>query len=205
MVEATIQAREMTFEEFEREYIGKRYEYVDGHAIPMGPEIIDVDGGVIVSPASVEHGLIVAEFEFRIGLFVRVHGLGRVFGADTGFLMTRAPEQLRAADVALISVARLISVKRGAWLSSPPDLAVEVISEHDLASDIRRKTEDYMENGARLLWIVYPDERLIDVYRPGEPAQTLRESDDLDGFDVLPGFSVPVAELFAPLDQLADS
>ena len=81
------------------------------------------------------------------------------------------------------------------------DLAVEVISEYDRAQDIRQKASSYMARGTRLLWIVYPDQRIIDVYRPGQPAVTVGEKDRLDGADVLPEFSVAVSEIFAVLGE----
>ena len=58
-----------------------------------------------------------------------------------------------------------------------------------------------MENGTRLLWLVYPDTRLIDVYRPNQPTLTLKPADTLDGGDVLPGFTASLAAIFAVLDK----
>jgi len=58
-----------------------------------------------------------------------------------------------------------------------------------------------MENGTRLLWLIYPDNRLIDVYRPGQPTVTLKAGDTLDGGDVLPGFTASLAAIFAILNQ----
>lgn len=203
MAAQTAPVRPITLEEFEARYAGKRYEYVNGRAVPMGPEIVGPNGEITVAATKSEHGLLVDEIQFAVSQFVREHRLGRVFGAETGFVMRQDTHDIRAADVAFISMERMNSVKRGEWLPFPPDLAVEVVSEYDTARDVRDKSEDYMENGTRLLWSVYPDRRLIDVHRPGQPVVTLRGDDMLDGGDVLPGFAVPVRDLFAPLDTLS--
>jgi len=203
VVQAIAPSREMTFEAFEREFAGKRYEYVDGRPVPMGPELVGSKGEIIVSPTKPAHGLVLDEIEYWISQFVRQHRLGRVFGAETGFMMQLDPPIMRAADVAFISNDKARLVKPDEWLPFPPDLAVEVISEYEKASDVRRKTQEYMQHGTRLLWVFYPATRLIDVYRPGQPVITLGASDMLDGGDVLAGFAISVAELFAPLDALA--
>ena len=193
---------ELTFEEFVEQYGGRRYEYVDGRALPMGPEIAGPDGEMTVGPTKLAHGMIVEEMSFLLGSFVRKHRLGRVLGAETGFLMTHDPEQMRAADVAFVSDEVLAQVTDpGDWLPFPPDLAVEVVSEHDRAADLRRKIDDYLRYGTRLLWVIYPDQRRIDVYAPGAPVVALDEDGTLDGGEVLPGFQTAVRDLFAVLDR----
>lgn len=204
MAAQTAPARTMTLEEFEAHFAGKRYEYVNGRAVPMGPEMIGADGATTVTPTKSEHGLVIDRIHVKISVFVEEHELGLVFGAETGFIMRQDRHDIRAVDVAFISRDRLSAVKRGSWLPFPPDLAVDVVSEYDRAREIREKVEDYMENGTRLLWIIYPDRRLIDVHRPGLPAVKLGSADQLDGADVLPGFSAPVKAIFAPLDALSD-
>ena len=194
--------REMTLREFEAKYAGKRYEYVDGRAVPMGPEIIGDKGEVTVAATKSEHGLVVDVCQFAVSSFVREHKLGRVFGAETGFIMREDTHEIRAADIAFVASERLRFVERGEWLPFPPDLAIEVISEYDTARDIRQKAEAYMKNGTRLLWMVYSDQRIIDVHRPGQPIVTLSVDDTLDSGDVLPGFSASVRTIFSALDAL---
>jgi Uma2 family endonuclease len=201
MADRVAPAPEMTFEEFELRYAGKRYEYVDGRPVPMGPEIVNGDGEVIVSPTKPQHALMVDEIQFRVGHFVREHHLGRVFGAEMGFLMQQDPFQMRAADVAFVPYERLNGVDLKQWLPFAPDLAVEVISEYEKAADIRRKAQSYMDNGTRLLLVVYPDTWLIDAYRPGQAVLSLGVGDVLDAGDVLPGFHLDVGKLFAILSE----
>ena len=79
----------------------------------------------------------------------------------------------------------------------PPDLAVEVISPSDEPGDIARKKDLYRRAGVPLVWWVDPKRRMVAVYRDGELLAELGEGDELDGGDVLPGFRLPVAEIFA--------
>jgi Uma2 family endonuclease len=201
MADHGVLAREVSFEEFERLYAGRRYEYVDGRAVPMGLEIINPDGEVVVTPTKSKHGELALELGRLIGNFVREHNLGKTFGAETGFLMQADPPEVRAEDVAFISASRTAQIDPDEWLPFPPDLAVEIVSEYERAADIRRKAQSYMERGTRLLLIVYPDTKLIDAYRPGQPVLTLGTADALDGGDVLPGFRLDVGALFAILDR----
>ncbi len=195
-----IETREITFEEYEQMYAGKRYEYVDGRALPMGIEIMNEDGELIVPPPKPQHGLLAMEIAGLLRDIVRPKQLGKLF-TEFGFLMQTNPPELRAPDVAFVSQEKLAEVDLGEWLPFPPDLAIEVISEFDRAQDIRQKASSYMAHGTRLLWIVYPDQRIIDVYQPGQPALTVGEKDRLDGADVLPDFSVAVSEIFAVLEN----
>jgi Uma2 family endonuclease len=204
MAERVVPARRVTFEEFIEEYTGRRYEYVDGRAVPMGPEIVDRDGRVMVAPTKSAHGLIVGRLTIIIGQFVLENNLGEIFGAETGFLVDAKTQELRAADVAFYPRERLKEIRRGEWLPFPPALAVEVVSEHDRAAEVRRKARSYMAGGTRLLWIVYPGERVVDVYRPGQPTETLGAADTLDGGEVLPGFTAALGQVFAALEALGD-
>lgn len=193
---------ELTFEEFVERYGGRRYEYVDGQALPMGPEIAGPDGEVSVGPTKLSHGMVVNRISRLVTNYVDDNRLGAVLDAETGFLMIREPEQMRAADVAFVSNEKLAQVTDPSdWLPFPPDLAVEVVSEHDRAADLRRKIDDYLQYGTRLLWIVYPDQRRIDVYAPDAPVAALGENGTLDGGEVLPGFQAAVQDVFAVLDR----
>lgn len=77
-----------------------------------------------------------------------------------------------------------------------PDLAVEVVSPHDLAYDVDSKVEDYLQADVRLVWVVNPVTRTVRVHRPDGPGTTLRLDDELTGGDVLPGFRCPLRDIF---------
>ena len=83
-----------------------------------------------------------------------------------------------------------------------PDLAVEIKSPSDSGRQMREKAEYYLANGARLVWLVYPQKRLIEAYSLDADVEILLEDDTLTGGDVLPGFASAVAEVFAdPLGE----
>ena len=106
----------------------------------------------------------------------------------------------RLPDVAFNKGKRSI-VKQGS-VPKMPDLAIEIKSPDDTIQEMRDTAAYYLANGSRLVWLVYPNYRLIEVYRLGADIQILGEEDTLTGGDVLPGFELPVREVFA--DPLAE-
>lgn len=162
-----------------------------------------VDGVLIrMSPSGWDHGAIAAELTGRLWMFVHEHRLGRLYAAETGFVVAREPDSVLGPDIAFVSTARLPEVKRGRSFSPiAPDLAVEVESPSNTQREIARKMELYLAGGTRLIWLFRPKKRVVLVYRPDVPDATLTESDDLDGFDVLPGFRLRIGELFETLDS----
>jgi Uma2 family endonuclease len=76
-----------------------------------------------------------------------------------------------------------------------PDLVVEVVSAGDRVDEIADKIRMWLDVGVRLIWVAYPQRRAIEVHRPGHPVLALGTADHLDGYDVVPGFSAPVAQV----------
>ena len=167
---------------------GYKYELVAGRLRKM-------------TPAGSLHGLVGMRLAVAISAHVDTHGLGVVFAADTGFKLASNPDTVRAPDVAFVTRAKIpasgipITYWRGA-----PDLAVEVMSPTDVRSEIDEKIEQYLRTGVRQVWFVEPLARRVTILRPGTPPQVLSDTDTPDGGDLLPGFSYPLARLFA-LDQ----
>lgn len=77
-----------------------------------------------------------------------------------------------------------------------PELFVEVVSPNDLVDELETKVEEYLQAGGRLVWVVYPRHRRVYVFEPGRPVRRLTRADDLDAEPVLPGFRLPLVELF---------
>ena len=151
-----------------------------------------------MAPAGAEHGEIALEFGSRIANHVVAHSLGKTYGAETGFLLARAPDTVLAPEVAFVRADRLPprrSDRRG-FLPLAPDLAVEIISPSDRAVDVARKVHTYLDAGVPLLILVSPAPCTVALHRPGRPVQTLHEGDELDLSEVLPGFRLPIADLF---------
>jgi len=147
-------------------------------------------------PPGFEHGRIANELAFRINTLVRSHGLGIVVAAETGFLLARDPDTVRAPDVGFLAAERAEGPKRG-YCPGAPDLAVEVLSPDDRPGYVRDKVAEWLEAGTRAVWIVDPRKRIVAVHEPPQPPVVLDESGVLLGGGVLPGFEVAVREIFA--------
>ncbi len=158
-----------------------------------------LQGEIIMSPAGSEHGRI----SFLVAAAIDRHasrlGLGLVVDSSTGFRLT--PDDLLSPDVGFISKARLSGMKRlpRGFFPGAPDLAVEVLSPSDTPGRTHDKLTAYFAHGVHLVWVINPAERNALVYRTPEADRLLRVTDSLDGEDVLPGFTLPLAELFAEL------
>jgi Uma2 family endonuclease len=132
--------------------------------------------------------------------FVSSNRLGKVFGSDG--MLRLEPQQIRIPDVAYISRQRFAerTVPSGAFWELGCDLAVEVISPSNTRREMERKLNDYFAAGVVVVWLVYPKDREVVVYSSPTNFVTLRANDVLDGGSVLPGFSVPVDQIFAEPD-----
>ena len=151
-----------------------------------------------MSPAGHTHGSIGATLLILIGQYVRQHKLGKLYTAETGFILSRNPDTVRAPDAAFVTAERAAQQeKQSGFFDGAPDLAVEVISPSEKVDDIEEKLIDYLEAGVRLVWLVYPRTKTVAVYRSLTSAEILTANDTLDGGDVLPGFTTAVAEIFA--------
>jgi len=152
---------------------------------------------VMMSPAGFQHGHVAANIIAILANFVNPRGMGAVTGSETGFLINRDPDTVRAPDAAFVRAERLPPADPRGFFPGAPDLAVEVLSPSDRASEVSAKVRDWLEAGAAAVWVVDPENQTVTVYRsPGEAA-ILGGSDTLLGGDVLPGFGVPVREIFA--------
>jgi Uma2 family endonuclease len=150
-----------------------------------------------MNPAGSEHGDISLELGMLLRQYVKRHGLGRVFGAETGFLLERDPDTVLAPDVAFVRQERIeeVGIPRG-YFPGAPDLAVEVILPSETAQQAHEKGRAWLAAGTRQAWNVRPLTRSVEVYRPGAEVAVLSASDQLRGEEVVPGFSCLVRELF---------
>ena len=148
-------------------------------------------------PAGFDDGLISATIASRLDLYVRDHALGRVVGAETGFVLSRDPDTVLAPDAAFVSARRLPPPdQRHGFAALAPDLVVEVVSPSDRAAAIADKALRWIEAGVRLVWVVYPDRRQVAEHLPNGTIHLRQADDALEGGDGLPGFQVPAREFF---------
>jgi len=174
----------MTAEELLRLSSKGRYELVKGALVEM-------------TPPGYEHGSTTMRFAIRIANHAIANDLGEVVAAETGFRLSRDPDTVRGADVAFVSKARRPAIPPTGYADFAPDLVVEVVSPHDNPDEIQTKVKDWLEAGVRLVLVVYPRSRQVAVYRSLREVTILTEADTFSASDLLPGFSCPVAEIFA--------
>lgn len=140
-------------------------------------------------------------YELLLGMFIMQfvlkHKLGRAFAGEVGIYIRRKPDTIRAADVAFISHGRLAKASPEGYLDVAPELVVEVMSPSDSWSDVNDKLEDYFFIGVVQVWVVDPQRQRIHVYRSLTEMAILTPNDTLVGGDVLPGFTLPVADILA--------
>jgi Uma2 family endonuclease len=162
------------------------YEFVDGRAVP-------------VTPASPIHGELIIEVGRRLANHVRERGLrGKVY-SDAGFVLglARDPERMRAPDVAWVEGSKVDAHADPERLfRCVPDLAIEIDLTSGKKPDGQQRVVDYLEAGVRLVWVIDPHSRSAVSYRPDGSARLLRTEDVLDAEEVVPGFRLPLAELF---------
>lgn len=156
-----------------------------------------IDGELVVmAPASFGHGAIAGRITGPLRQHVKGHDLGEVVTAEASFLLRRNPDRVRVPDVAFVARERLPSTSWDSFLIGPPDLAIEIVSPTDRLTAVRAKAREWLDAGARFVWVLNPRPRTVTVYRPSGEPQVLSERDTLDGEDVVPGFRCPIAELF---------
>ncbi len=145
----------------------------------------------------IEHGEIAGNFIIGIGTFVKPRKLGRVFGSDSGIRLENGPDTVREPDVGFISAERLpLGTRVTSYSEVVPDLVVEVISPSNSVREMYDRAHMWLRHGVVIVWVADPDTRTVDVYRQEGPIVTLGEDDNLDGAPVLPGFTLPVREVF---------
>jgi Uma2 family endonuclease len=153
-----------------------------------------------MTPAGEQHGTLAAFLTVELGTFVRARGLGRVY-VEVGYRLFTNPDTVRGPDVSFVSRERAATQpRRKGFIHGIPDLAVEIASLDKTMAELAVKAAEYLEAGTPLVWVVDPEPRQVHVYGRGLPTRILSEADTLDGGEVLPGFTLALARLFAELD-----
>ncbi len=151
----------------------------------------------MMSPAGSIHGTLALRLGAAIQVFAEGNDLGYTFAAETGFLLETSPDTVRAPDASFVRTERLpAGGLPQAYFPGAPDLAVEVVSPNDRASDVQEKVQDWLRHGTLLVWVVEPASQTVIVYRADGSATVLQKGDVVDGEDVLPGFSYSLNRLF---------
>ena len=163
-----------------------------------------IDGQLVEKTMSLESSWIGGEVLRVLGNLTREQNLGWVFGSDCAFrCFDWDRDRVRKPDVSFVSRFKLPERRfLGGFCEIVPDLAVEVISTHDIASEVETKIEEYLRAGVRAVWVIHPQNRLIEVFRGNGEIRRLHEQDFLTDEELFPGWRHPVAE-FLPLPVVA--
>lgn len=194
MTDAPVKTQQLTVDEFIRLYdeLGG-IELIDGEIIKL-------------SPTFFLHGFVIRVLFRALDDFVQTHELGEVFSEMTFIISEQITSNWvqgsRQPDVMFVSREKYDAFLAAAS-SNPkqpfvciPDLVIEIISPSDRYSDVNRKIIAYLNDGVRLIWVVDTELKVVTVYTQDKPQTTLTINDTLSGGDVLPGFSIAVAEVF---------
>jgi Uma2 family endonuclease len=160
----------------------ERFELVRGELVPM-------------SPPGFKHGCIALEIAAALREFVFSRKLGLV-AVEAGFWVSHDPDTVRSPDVAFVRTERIPPGGIHAFFEGAPDLAVEVLSPSDRASEVNAKVQDWLASGCQEVWVVDPQTSSVTVYSQRADARILREVDTLVCEELLPGFRLPVAQVF---------
>jgi len=169
-------------------------------AAPAPEFLFEVIGDFIVRKTvgakEVSIAAVIHEF---LAPFVRANGLGRAF-PELGYELPGGGPR-RKPDVSFLSEQRWPRSRPfppGDFVPVAPDLTVEVVSPHELADTVLTKVEEYFAGGVEVVWVVFPRQEKVYVYSSPTALRILSRADDLTGDPVVPGFRLPVADLFPP-------
>jgi len=157
-----------------------------------------------MTPAKPKHSWVGSNFGFYLRSFVGPRELGIVLESSAGYQFEEAPDTVLAPDVSFIRRDRIPAFAEwDDFFRVVPDVAMEVLSPSERKRHIDRKVRLYLANGVRLILLVDTRKRQVTVHVPGREPRVLSENDVFDGEDVIPGFRLAVAQLFAPPAWLA--
>ena len=129
--------------------------------------------------------------------FILPRRIGRLVASDSGMMLERGPDTVREPDIAYISAEKLpLDVDVPGFYEGAPDLVVEIASPSDTLAAVNDKAQMWLRFGVGLVWVVFPESRTVEVHPASGPPALLGEQDDLDGGDVLPGFTCSVKDIF---------
>jgi Uma2 family endonuclease len=161
----------------------------------IGPSAL-IQGELIhMSPTGYYHGCIASNIDGALRDYLKTKKLGKTSTSEAGFLISRNPDTVRAPDVAFVRTERLPPGVQRKFFEGPPDLAVEVLSPDDRMCEVNAKIHDWLDAGCVQVWVVDPQTKSVMVYRSARDISVFTESDTLAAPELLPGFSMSVAEI----------
>jgi len=175
----------------------RRYTPEDLLKMSDGERFELADGQLVETEMSLLASFVTARLIELLSAFVRPRELGGVFNSDASYqCFPRDRTRVRRPDASFISRARLRSEYLTGHVPIAPDLAVEVASPNDSFYDVQEKIEEYLQAGVKLIWVMNPDTRIVQIYRADRTVDHLDLGGEISGEDVIPGFRCQIADLF---------
>jgi Uma2 family endonuclease len=150
---------------------------------------------ILMAPASWESSEKNLDLATDVNNWNRQTRIGRAFDSSGGFTLPNGA--VKSPDVTWIEKSKLVDIPPGtAFPRVVPDFVIELRSKDDSLKTLREKMEEYRDNGIRLGWLINPQKKQVEIYRPGQDVEILEAPKTLSGEDVLPGFVLDMRSIF---------
>ncbi|HKB05896.1 MAG TPA: Uma2 family endonuclease [Gemmataceae bacterium] len=167
-------------------------------SLPSGDVRYELDDGrlIVMPPPGDIHGAAQSKFGAALVIQGDSRGLGKA-RTEVGLVLRRNPDRLVCPDALFVAAASL-PIRRSSegYLETIPDLVVEIRSPNDTGPEVQAKVDEYLAAGVRVVWVADPDRQTVMAHRTGQPLEVFGPADALTVPDVIPGFQIPVADLF---------
>ena len=158
-----------------------RYELVEGEVVEL-------------APANDEHGNLALNVGTAFNIYRRQRGVGQA-RVETGYTLRTGPDTVRGPDVSFVLHPR-VEGRGSGFVPGAPDIAVEVVSPSNTAAEVSRKVAEYLAAGSQRVWVVYPSARRVVIHRADGSVLSYDGDDVITDEELLPGFSLPLSEIF---------
>lgn len=168
-------------------------------SVPSGVGSFEIVRGEIVplSPTGGRHGRVEINAALLLGGPIKSQKLGHLYGGEVGVVVTQSPLTVRGADLAFIHADQgEVEYSSEGYLLTPPTLVVEVLSPNDRASEVEAKVQEYLHMGVRVVLLLDPQNDCATLARFDSSRLFLQANQSLELPELLPGWSIPVAEFF---------
>ena len=155
---------------------------------------------IIMPPTALDTGDSNCGVSSQLWVWAKRDGTGRAFDSSTGFTLPNGA--VRSPDASWILNTRLRALEKSEWERFAhicPDFVIELKSRSDALSFVQAKMQEYIDNGARLGWLIHPKKRQVHVYRPNLPVEILENVTSVSAEPELPGFTLDLTDIFSEL------
>lgn len=154
-----------------------------------------IHGEIVEKMVTEEHGMIAAKIVIELGIYLKTNPIGRL-GVEISHRNPNDEFNERLPDISFRQPADDEEIVREGAVKKMPDLAVEVKSPNNTYKELREKADFYLYSGCQMVWLIYPEKQIVEVYRNDADIDILTADETLSGYDVLPDFELKISEIF---------